>query len=422
MTTLIGIMPGFEQSQVTIPSTVKAITGYSAAVVYDTTSGAIVNPDFVAGAGLTIPTNAQLLNLGSVGAFQKVGTISNGSADGAAGRAVTPPSMANATGLSTLTSIQFANNSQLQTIGPKAFAGCNNLTSVALPDTCNTIGAQAFQNCTSLQSINLKGVQYIGDAAFNNAFIAKNNAIAVANPVTLNLSSAQYLGVGAFDSSVWTDNNGTPSVRATTTTQVLPGTNQASEQAHLSKISSVTFGSKLNTLSTYAFNGANYLTSADLSTCTSLANISDYAFRNTANLTSVKFSNTIDTIGQNAFSGATALKSANFPSGLQTINQSAFSGCPLSGAFNPESTTLTIGDNAFNGSQFDTIDFSKVTGNLTIGNSAFANNSALKSMTFADNAKLEAGSQLQIKSEAFAGCTNLVLGAAGADGQASTIN
>ena len=204
MTTLIGIMPGFEQSQVTIPSTVKAITGYSAAVVYDTTTGAIVNPAFEAGKGLTIGSNQQLLNLGSVGAFQKVGTITNGNA-GAAGRAaaatVTPPSMTAATGLSTLTSIQFANNSQLQTIGPKAFLGCNNLTSVALPDTCNTIGAAAFQNCTSLQSINLKGVQYIGDAAFNNAFIAKNNAIAVANPVTLNLSSAQYLGVGAFDSS-----------------------------------------------------------------------------------------------------------------------------------------------------------------------------------------------------------------------------
>ena len=150
--------------------------------------------------------------------------------------------------------------------------------------------------------------------------------------------------------------------------------------------------------------------------------MSDYAFRNTANLTSVKFSNTIDTIGQSAFSGATALKSANFPSGLQTINPSAFSGCPLSGTFNPESTTLTIGQSAFSGSQFDTIDFSKVTGNLTIGNSDFANNSALKSMTFADNAKLEAGSQLQIMNQAFANCTNLVLGTAGAEGQPSTIN
>ena len=383
MTTLIGIMPGFEQSQVTIPSTVKAITGYSAAVVYDTTSGAIVNPDFVAGQGLVIGTGEKLLNLGSVGAFQKVGTISPGSAAGAAGRAtatVTLPSMSQANGLSTLTSIQFANNSQLQTIGPKAFLGCNNLTSVALPDSCNTIGAAAFQNCTSLQSINLKGVQYIGDAAFNNAFIAKNNAIAVANPVTLNLSSAQYLGVGAFDSSSWTATGGGQAASGSGT-----------EQPHLSKISSVTFGSKLNTLSQYAFNGANYLTSADLSSCTSLANISDNAFRNTANLTSVKFSNTIDTIGQNAFSGA-----------------------PLSGSlsFNTNGN-LTINPSAFSGQALTSIDFSQVKGNIVIGQSAFSGstpNTSLTTLTLPTvNADGTIKSYVAIKDNAFQNCSALKL-------------
>ena len=397
MTTLIGIMPGFEQSQVTIPSTVKAITGYSAAVVYDTTSGNIVNPDFVAGAGLTIPTNAQLLNLGSVGAFQKVGTISPGApaaSQGNARAAATPPSMSQANGLSTLTSIQFANNSQLQTIGPKAFLGCNNLTSVALPDSCNTIGAAAFQNCTSLQSINLKGVQYIGDAAFNNAFIASNNAIAVANPVTLNLSSAQYLGVGAFDSSVWRESTGSNN-------QVIAGSigsngqpidvSTLNETKNFSKISSVTFGSKLNTLSTYAFNGANYLTSADLSSCTSLANISDNAFRNTANLTSVKFSNTIDTIGQSAFSGA-----------------------PLSGslAFNTNGN-LSINQNAFDGQALTSLDFSQVKGNIVIGQSAFSGSNPNTSLTTLTLPAVDANGAIKnyvaIKDNAFQNCDALKL-------------
>ena len=344
MTTLIGIMPGLAQSQVTIPSSVKAITGYQAVVAYNTQTGEIVNPTFDKTNGFKLPEGSQLKDLGSVGAFQQVGKITPGTPAsqgpaGPAGRAgATQPQFTNPVdGLKTLTSINFANGSQLQTIGPKAFLGCSNLTAVSLPDSCNTIGTQAFQNCTSLQSINLKGVQYIGDGAFNNAFIAPNNAIAMANPVTLNLSSAQFIGTGAFDSSYWT---------ATSGGQVIAGTTEgsgATEDPHLSKISTVTFGNKLNTLNQYAFNGANYLTSVDLSSCTSLAKVSDNAFSRTDNLTSVKFSNTIETIGQSAFSGAKALKSANFPSGLKTIDQNAFSNCPLTGSFNPESTTLNIG-------------------------------------------------------------------------------
>ena len=308
MTTLIGIMPSMQQSTVTIPATVKAITGYQAAVVYDTQSGKIVNPTFNPTTGITLTGTQALLDLGSVGAFQHVGTIT----DGSSGSTVTPPSMSDATGLPTLTTINFANNSQLQSIGPKAFLGCNNLTTVNLPNTANTIGTQAFQNCTNLQTINLKGVSYIGDAAFNNAFIAQNDALAQANPVSLDLTSAQYIGVGAFDSSVWTSTptgGGSPE-------QVLPGTaadgsHTITEAQNLSKISSVSFSKPLTTLSAYAFNGANYLTAADLSNCTSLAAVGNNAFSGTQNLASVKFSNTIDTIGNNAFSGATSLKSAN---------------------------------------------------------------------------------------------------------------
>ena len=415
MTTLIGIMPNVQTAQITIPNTVKAITGYNAAVVYDKTTGKIVDPTFNKITGLIIGENQTLLDLGSVGAFQKLGdgAIVDGNNNGGT---VTAPSLkpdATITGLDFLTSIQYENGSQLQSIGPKAFEGCSNLKAVNLPSTTNTIGAQAFQNCINLQTINLKGVQYIGDSAFNNAFIAGSDAIATANPVSLDLSSAQYIGQGAFDSSTWT----TTVARAANDAASGAGT----EKGQLSKISSVTFGSKLNTLKPYAFNGDNYLTAVDLSSCTSLATISNNAFRKTDNLKSVKFSNAIGTIEEIAFNGATSLATANFPSGLQTIGASAFSGAKLTGSFSPESTTLNIGNNAFDGSQFDTIDFSKVTGNLTIGQSAFANNSTLNTITFADNTKLKADSQLKIMSQAFAGCTKLTLGTAGAQGQPSSL-
>ena len=116
MTTLIGIMPNVQSSTITIPATVKAITGYQAAVVYDG-NNQIVNPTFNPQTGLVIGAGQHILDLGSVGAFQHVGTIANGSTQNS--RVASLPTMTPATGLSTLTTINFANNSQLQTIGQK---------------------------------------------------------------------------------------------------------------------------------------------------------------------------------------------------------------------------------------------------------------------------------------------------------------
>ena len=147
MTTLIGIMPNVETSQITIPASVKAITGYQAAVVYDTGTHQIVNPTFNDKNEVTVAASQAILSLNGVGAFQQV-KVTNGS-----NTRVTDPTMT-ATAISTLTTINFANNSQLQTIGPKAFLGCSNLKTVNLPDSTNTIGAAAFQNCiTSAPSI-----------------------------------------------------------------------------------------------------------------------------------------------------------------------------------------------------------------------------------------------------------------------------
>ena len=154
----------------------------------------------------------------------------------------------------------------------------------------------------------------------------------------------------------------------------------------------MTFGNKLNTLSPYAFNGSNYLTSADLSSCTSLANISANAFRNTANLTSVKFSNTIDSIGENAFDGA-----------------------PLSGtlSFNTNGD-LTINQNAFSSQALTSIDFSQVKGNITVGQNAFSNvnttNSSLTTLTLpAVEANKPISAFVMIGKGAFQNCTNLKL-------------
>ena len=52
-------------------------------------------------------------------------------------------------------------------IGEKAFSGCNNLTSLILPNTLNVIGSYAFENCNNLKSLSVPGsVMSIGGGAF----------------------------------------------------------------------------------------------------------------------------------------------------------------------------------------------------------------------------------------------------------------
>ena len=71
-----------------------------------------------------------------------------------------------------LTSVTFAPNSQLTSIGqggisPGVFSGCSSLTSITIPAGVTTIGDYAFSLCTSLTSINIPAsVTSIGRFAF----------------------------------------------------------------------------------------------------------------------------------------------------------------------------------------------------------------------------------------------------------------
>lgn len=58
---------------------------------------------------------------------------------------------------------------EVTSIGKRAFANCNLLTSITLPNNIITIGTGAFFNCTALTTITLEsGVTTIGESAFAN--------------------------------------------------------------------------------------------------------------------------------------------------------------------------------------------------------------------------------------------------------------
>ena len=58
-------------------------------------------------------------------------------------------------------------NLPVTSIGNWAFAGCEGLTSIIIPDSVTSIGHRAFYGCTGLTNITIPdGVIYIGDDAF----------------------------------------------------------------------------------------------------------------------------------------------------------------------------------------------------------------------------------------------------------------
>jgi len=68
-----------------------------------------------------------------------------------------------------LTTITFAEGSQLTTIGDVAFYFCRNLTSINIPASVTAIGTSAFYYCINLTSISIPAdVTSIGSGAFRN--------------------------------------------------------------------------------------------------------------------------------------------------------------------------------------------------------------------------------------------------------------
>jgi len=70
-------------------------------------------------------------------------------------------------GCKSLTSIDLPDS--VEYIGDSAFYGCTALTSITIPDSVETIGEYAFASCTSLTSIDIPdGVKDIGYGAFRD--------------------------------------------------------------------------------------------------------------------------------------------------------------------------------------------------------------------------------------------------------------
>jgi hypothetical protein len=302
-------------------------------------------------------------------------------------------------------------NPDLITVGDYAFDGCTKLSEIELPSGVTTVGDYAFRS-TKLESIDFSkctGLTRIGASAFYSCTSLKT--------VALSNTKLTTIGAAAFNSC-----------GNLTTMDLSP------VAPTLQSIGSVSDTPPTNS-SGGVFAGCTKLSTVNLSDCTQLKTIGDYAFYNCSQFTdAVNLTNSkdnlqkigsnafnlsriislnlkectkLETIGNSAFASCTALTTADLSEckELTAISDSTFMTCTsLATADLSDCIKLeTIDNKAFSGcNKLAAIELSECTALAAIGDSAFMTCTSLATVDLSDCTKLET-----IGNQAFSGCNKL---------------
>lgn len=242
---------------------------------------------------------------------------------------------------SSMTKINFAKNSNLETIGNNAFDGAG-LKSIELPESLTTIEKAAFKNNRVMKEITIpENVVYIGEEAFGSmasitdVYLPKKLKTLGKN-IGLNSKKLKAFHV-AKGNTGFIDQEGVlfdksryvlhayPAGKKDSS-YVLPdgvGVIEESAFSDAQFLTEFTAGKTLRNVKESAFSNAAALKTVDFSQGKS--KIASRAFMNCRNLENVKLSKEMTQIPAYLFSGCSSLKKVILPEGIQEIQQGAFS-------------------------------------------------------------------------------------------------
>ena len=222
-------------------------------------------------------------------------------------------------GCDSLTSVTIPNS--VTSIGNSAFLSCTSLTSVTIPDSVTSIGAYAFGNCESLTSVTIgNGVTSIGVEAFGSCSSLTS--------ITVDANNKYYSSAdGVLFNKDKTELIQYPIGNARTSYTIPNSVTSIGDYAFYGcdSLTSVTIGDSVTSIGDGTFEYCKSLTSVTIPN--SVTSIGAYAFRNCDSLTSVTIPDSVTSIGYYAFYGCDSLTNVTIPDSVTSIGNFAFCDC-----------------------------------------------------------------------------------------------
>lgn len=218
----------------------------------------------------------------------------------------------------------------LKKIGEGSFYGCTNLKSCNIPAGLSVIPAKSFMGCENIDAIELPAsLISIGDKAFASC----NELSFIELP-----SYISSIGCGAF--------NGCASLKSI----VIPHSiNKISRSAfsNCTSLETISVSNSVKIIEADAFSKCTSITSISLPD--SLVSIGANAFSGCTNLKGIILPRSIEVIGHNAFQSCKKLENMSLPFSLTFLGSEAFSDCSvLASIFIPQKVSF-LGDEIFDG-------------------------------------------------------------------------